>query len=466
MPPPGVTFDSAPVPASATPPPGVVFDTAPVPDSTDTTSQTGTTAQPNIPVPSALHRDANGNPILNAAKMLPEIGAGIGEGVLDTLNGGASMLRLPHATLQARQNELTQQNRENPVLNTTGKLTENVAEFLGGDEALKSLALSDKLLKVSRIAKVLEGSPLAMRAFNIGVDALRSGTAQGTIAGMKDHSLSQGATQGGIAAGVTGALGIGGEALTAIRGALDSYAIQAPLQQGIRDLLSDVADKIGVAKPTAPSIRDAAQQVSDGLKARASGLYQTLDNISGGQAQRFRDAAQNVSDKLSEIVGLDDEQEAKLVAQQAKIDAAHREMLKELEAKGYDRNMLAQADAAWTQQSALSDLSNSIRQSTGGLRPELADGVKDATTPEAVNPKTLFTKVNRLNDRGRLAQAIGQDNADALLRHVDAAYVQGQRIAERNKWAGYIAKAAGTVGLGGVGYGAVHLAHELLGGGQ
>ena len=206
---------------------------------------------------------------------------------------------------------------------------------------------------------------------------------------------------------------------------------------------------------------DAAAQVAEGVKAKASGLYQTLDNLSGGQAQRFRDAAKNISDKLGEIVGLDDDKEAQLLQKQADIETAHKAMLDKLAKQGVDPDTLARADAAWKRQAALTDLSNAIRQSTGGLRPELVQAGTKAT-PETVNPKVLFTKLNRLNDRGRLAQAIGQDHADALLQHIDAAYVSAQKIAQKQKWAGVLAKYGG---LGAAAEG-VHLAHELLGGSQ
>jgi hypothetical protein len=205
------------------------------------------------------------------------------------------------------------------------------------------------------------------------------------------------------------------------------------------------------------------QHVSDSVKAKASNLYANLDAVTGGRYQRFTDAAKNVSDKLSDIVGLDDEKEAELVSRQQEIDTAHKAMLDDLQAKGFNKDTIDRARAVWKQQSALNDLSASIRQSTTGLRPELAQTGK-TVTPEAVNPKTLFVKVNRLNDRGRLAQAIGTDNANALLQHVDEAYVKAQKIAAANKWAKYGLGAATSVGLGGIGYAGVHLAHELLGG--
>jgi len=455
----GMVFDSAPVTAPTPASPaqsndqGMVFDSSPVP-------------QPSTPTAPTSTSDGS---------FLGNVGAGINKGLDESMLGAEKLIRSTpvvgdflgqHAGLDAQIAHDTPIANQ-PVQGVGGALGyggESIGEFLLGDSALKNLALSDKLLKTGRLAKVIETSPRLQQVVQLGIQALRAGAVQGGDALLRTGDPTQAGEQGAVAGGIVGGLGATGATIQAIRGALDVGGIQKPLQDGIRSILSDAATKAGVPPPTAPSIRDAAQQVSDAVRLRASGLYQSLDEATGGQAQRFRDAAKNVSDKLSEIVGLDDEKEAELLKRQAEIDTAHQAMLTKLQEKSYDPNMLQQADAAWKHQSALSDLSASIRQSTTGLRPELANTAKGATTPEAVNPKTLFTKVNRLNDRGRLAQAIGNENADNLLRHVDSAYVQAQKIAERNKWAGAIAKAAGGVGLGGVGYAGVHLAHELLGG--
>jgi len=391
--------------------------------------------------------------------------AGAGQGIFSTAAGASDIFdkvtgQKPGVVNKALH-DLSQDTTNGSVAGQLGQVGETTGEFILGDEALKALPYSEKLVHAAKVSKVLESSPLLAKAFEIGVNALRSGAAQGIITGVKTGGDTHDAGQQALlAGGLTAGLGTAGETYRAIRTALDNSALQKPLQDGIRSLLSEVADRAGVAKPTAPSIRDAAQQVAEGVKAKASGLYQTLDNLSGGQAGRFRDAARNVSDKLGEIVGLDDEKEAELLQKQSDIEAAHQKMLNDLEKKGVDRDTLARADAAWKHQSALTDLSNALRQSTNGLRPELVQAGTKAT-PEAVNAKTLFTKVNRLNDRGRLAQAIGQDNANALLQHIDSSHVQAQKIAARQKWLGTIAKYGGLSGAAAEG---VHLAHEMLGG--
>jgi hypothetical protein len=74
----------------------------------------------------------------------------------------------------------------------------------------------------------------------------------------------------------------------------------------------------------------------------------------------------------------------------------------------------------------------------------------------------LLPLMNRLNDRAGLADAIGPENAQAILQHVDSAYPTAAKISNRNKWVGAAAKAVGLGG--GLGYEAVRGLRGLLGG--
>ena len=414
-------------------------------------------------VPSSLHMGDGGGVALTAAKGVNAIGAGIGNAALDTLNGGASLLHLPHQTLQDRQTQLQHDNRENPTLNAVGYGGETLMEFLLGDGALKGASLSDKLLKTGSIARALEQSPRLMQALHLGADALRSGVTQGTLGTVRSGGdLKTGAEQGAGAAALTGAFGAGSVAVRAIRSALDPAAIQAPLQTALRTILGNVADHAGVSGPSSTSIRDVVADVEKQVRAQGSSVYQVMDRISGGAAQRFRTAASNLRDKLSAITGLDDDAEAELQGKLNHIDSAHKAMLDKLEAAGHPRDLLDRADALWTKQRALGDLSASIRQSTTGLRPELATAAAKAT-PEAINPKVLSTKLNRLYDSGRLTQALGPGNAEHILQVVDSAYGRSQALISHSRFASMVAKAAASAGLGGLGYEGVKLAHSVLG---
>lgn len=68
--------------------------------------------QSQAPVPNALHIDSNDNLGETIAKGVNAVGAGIGQGVLSTLNGAADLFDLPHQTLQEKQDELAAEPRE------------------------------------------------------------------------------------------------------------------------------------------------------------------------------------------------------------------------------------------------------------------------------------------------------------------------------------------------------------------
>ncbi len=133
--------------------------------------------------------------------------------------------------------------------------------------------------------------------------------------------------------------------------------------------------------------------------------------------------------------------------------------MEKIRAAGLDPALLDRADATFKQGSALTDLSSAIRASVNGLRPELANAATN--TPETVNTSKLFPRLNKLADRGRLAQAIGKENADALLQHVDAAALAEQRVAARVKTLGSGLKMA--IGAGSLGAGIEAVRHAFGG---
>ena len=250
-----------------------------------------------------------------------------------------------------------------------------------------------------------------------------------------------------------------------VRGVTDVKNIQPALQQGIRNTLAAVAKDVGVDAPTSASIRDVAAELSNSIRAKSSALYSQLDAATGGvRFQRFSDSLSNIERGLRDALGVDPEKYDTLLERKAEVEQAQQAALDQARAKGVDPSLIDKANATWKQQAALSDLSTSLRQSVSGLRPEIAEGANGTkVTPETVNPKTLFSRINRLYDKGRLADAIGQENAQALLQHVDSAYLTAQKITNRNK---FIGNAAKTLGLGGLGYEATKFAHDLFGNSQ
>lgn len=227
------------------------------------------------------------------AKGTNAVGAGIGDALLNSINNGADLLGIPHATLEARQKELEQENSGNPTLNNIGYGGESLMEFLMGDEALKGLSLADKLSKSAKIAKILETSPKLTSLLKLGANAGKAATAlnpEDLAAINKSPILARLAgagmdaiRQGGVQAAQTAALKTGGSVgdrakAGAVEGA--EMAGGSAVLGGTLGAISGAAAKAGKAAETVAKLNEVAanaptetdvnkgieQRVSDALK--------------------------------------------------------------------------------------------------------------------------------------------------------------------------------------------------------
>jgi hypothetical protein len=223
-PPPGYSASdviaSAPAVSSAPPPPPGYSASDIIASSTQPTdnqqAQDNTQAQPDAGNYITADTDHS---LVGTAQQIGSVGAGIGEGLLHTLNivdsmagvgssqgadtWGARLNARMHAILQSRENELAQGNSQNPVERDLGYGMENLMEFVGGDEALQGLSVAERLGKMGSIAKAIEAHPILAKIVGAGMSALRMGavgTGQGLAHG---ETLGTSATQGAVA-GVTG----------------------------------------------------------------------------------------------------------------------------------------------------------------------------------------------------------------------------------------------------------------------
>lgn len=202
--------------------------------------------------------------------------------------------------------------------------------------------------------------------------------------------------------------------------------IQPALQQGIRDTMSRVAKENGVAAPTAPSIRDVVKETADNIYAKSKSQFSVLDEATGGNVSRFDEQIRNVNRALQNVT--DDAEEAKLLARKANLETSQEGAFEEAKAKGVDPKLVDDAKANYKKAQALYDVDNHVKMSTSGTRPNI--GKPGGQTPEIVDPKKLSSRLNKVYDSGRLQDAAGEDNAQALLTRADNAQVAGQQIKE------------------------------------
>jgi hypothetical protein len=202
--------------------------------------------------------------------------------------------------------------------------------------------------------------------------------------------------------------------------------IQPNLQQGIRDTMDRVAEENGVAKSTAPSIRDVVRETADNIYAKSKSQFATLDEATGGNVSRFDEQLRNVNRALSNVT--DDAEEAKLLARKTNLESSQDEAFEQARAQGVDPKLVDEAKANYKKAQALYDVDNHVKMSTSGTRPEI--GKPGAQTPEVLDPKKLSSRLNKVYDSGRLQDAVGDDNAQSLLAHADDAQIAGQQIKE------------------------------------
>src|SRR5579863_7804213 len=158
-------------------------------------------------------------------------------------------------------------------------------------------------------ASEMPGAFVAPEAGEVGANAAGAATDAVTVAGSKAVK--------GVA-----------KAYSAIKDAFDTGVVQKPLQEGIRGVMSKVAEENGLEQPLENiSIRDVVKDVADKMQVKAKGLYQELDDASGGRLQRFDEALKNINQKLRDVAGLDDEQEAALLERKANTEVARAEAL-------------------------------------------------------------------------------------------------------------------------------------------
>lgn len=196
--------------------------------------------------------------------------------------------------------------QEGATGNTAGKLGyagENLTEFLMGDEALKGLAYSEKLMQAAKVAKIIEKSPRLAEAIKGGANILKVQSYLGPeeieflnkspvlkrLATVGMDALRQGLVQGAETTAKTG--GDVGEGVKQGAGmAVASAAIGGPLAVGggLLEKAGKAAKTVGaltdVAKtaPSQPELTDAAQQAIETAKQEMHSTYDTgVKDIAG-----------------------------------------------------------------------------------------------------------------------------------------------------------------------------------------
>jgi hypothetical protein len=339
---------------------------------------------------------------------------------------------------------------------TAGKVGENIAEFVLGDEALKGLALTERIGLAQKLAGLAKNSPYLAKILELGVNASRTGTVGGVLA------LAHGATpaEAGEAAIGTGLLGGALELPGALRDVYTApVAAARTAQEGIAKIAGERATEVaGKAIEATPTAADpyALRAVSEAQVGTYKEGANELDRLSAGkfsQAQEDIQAARNdfsvdgrkayreATDRLEGIVNLF---KPALTAKGIDADAMNASYRAAMA-----NTRIASKLMPTTESAAISKFSPE-----GGLASQVKHGkqLQEAILDLAQNEKDLLGKAGYtsedINNMTKLARAIPDASGSKGLALLNQILGKG-----RSRLPGIMGE-LGTTGLGGaIGYG-------------
>jgi hypothetical protein len=410
-------------------------------------------------------------PIPPPEESLAKVGSfakGVGEGAVTSM--GESIQSLPWVGKKILSPEAMQAEREyfkpgsaaEKYGQTTGDIAEPVLEFVMGDEALKGLAIADKVGLASKIAKIAQDSPYIGKLLQHGVNAARMGTV-GTA-----EALAKGATPS-QAVKTGAATGVGGEALSTAVEAAPAAA------KAVKGLVTPGTDEGVMSRFNPFRLPKTIQEIGAGTDIAQPAAEEAVHGVTGGGAGPVLQGATTAVDKpiadlaaqkttaykqIDDAVGFDFKAEklklkdteyaikqpgADKVGLQKEIDDSTKRIADAnttLAAKNIDPKVADALNTSW-------QAAANYRQTL--VRATASDGTID------VNKLLTGSKNLRFSKWGdRLAQAFGKGDvkagkaiADSYIAQLEAAKKAGvaavrtQTIA---KWVGGAVLGGGTAG--------------------
>jgi hypothetical protein len=367
---------------------------------------------------------------------------------------------------------------------TTGAVAESLLEFVLGDEALKGLALADKIGVASKIADIATKNPYIGKILQHGVNAARMGTV-GTA-----EALAKGATPGeAVKTGVV--TGVGGEALSAAAEAAPSViqrinpfrakavsagatseapgfvkqvlqgekVAQAPAQEAVQTAVKSAGKDIGLSTVQPAGLRTIAEEPINAVNGLKKSAYGEVDKAAGTDLKTLYGKLDAISDKI-DLTPSGSPEEAQLEAQRTSQMQTIEDAKQAARAKGVDVDkMLEKGDALHTKEMALRDFQKNYLKN-----PSIIEGNSAMGTPETANVDRGIKVLQKMQDNTkygapRLEQALGKQGAYQLLKDMYAAQRLGAKAIDAQKLMtkiGNIAKWTGYTG------GAIAGAAELL----
>jgi ElaB/YqjD/DUF883 family membrane-anchored ribosome-binding protein len=443
--PPGATLVSGEVPSQPTD----ASTTAGLPPGATLVSGTVPQATPAVP-PSDTRNPAD------IFGKVQDFGTGIFKGAAESM--GETIQNLPWVGKKILSPEAMQAEREyfkpgsaaDKFGQTTGDIAEPILEFVLGDEALKGLALADKIGLASKLADFATKNPYVGKILQHGINAARMGTV-GTAEALGKGATLPHALETGAATGVGGELlsaaaDAAPAAVKAVRGFTNPFrkaasadpgfiqqvlqgeqVAQVPAQAATRAAVKAGGAEVGLSTVQPAGLRTLAEEPISIVNGLKKNVYGQVDKAAGTDIKTLYDKLDAINDKI--------DLEASGSPAEAKLEEARTSQMQTIEdakaqarTKGVDVDkMLAKGDALHTREMALRDLQKGFLKNVN-----IVPGNAAAGTPETINVDSAVRAVQKLQDNTkfgapRLEQALGKDGAKKFLDGLYAAQRGGAK---------------------------------------
>jgi hypothetical protein len=197
---------------------------------------------------------------------------------------------------------------------------------------------------------------------------------------------------------------------------------QAPLQQGIRDVLNQAASDNDLDPiPDSVSVRDVAQKLANQFKVRSQATFNNVEKVTGVNVTSLRNQIAALTDKIDDAAIDDPEKAGVLQNKKLAFEDQAQRAFDDARDKGLD---IDTARSDWNKNLRASELSQKIRNADDGTvgSPNLNAGRLT---------KPLQKMLDDSDGRGgALQQLLGEDNANTLVQHAENARSAGNAVKE------------------------------------
>lgn len=254
-----------------------------------------------------------------AAETAGNVLAGAGQGIFSSAAGASDLIDTVTGQKPGKVNDylhtLSQDTTNGSMAGKVGYGGETLMEFMLGDEALKALPMSQRLLTAAKVTKTVEGSPRIVQALKIGASILKQGALHGAEAGIVQGTqtavrsggdVKEAAEYAGKAALLGGTIGAGTAGLSNVMSGLGETAAKA---EGLSKSAGNMQTKEEVAKEMAEKLKNAKDSLHDD--------YETgIKNLSGRLKDTEVHPQQNpLATKAQDLLAKPDPAEHPLVSQ-------------------------------------------------------------------------------------------------------------------------------------------------------